>query len=324
MSEAVTEPTLNHIPTPEELGFDPGLLREKYAAERAKRLRSDGNSQFQEISGQFERFNVDPYIDPGFTRDALHEDLEVAIIGGGFGGMLAAVRLQEVEISNFRIIEKAGDFGGTWYWNRYPGAQCDVEGYLYLPLLEETGYIPKERYSFAPEIFAHAQRIGKHFNLYEKACFQTRIKEARWDDEAGRWTVTTDRGDAFKTRFVIMSSGPLNKPKLPGIPGIEKFKGHTFHTSRWDYDYTGGDTTGGLHKTKGQACRDHRYRSHRDPVHTPSGRACAAALRPSAHALLGGRTEQHAHRPRMGEKAEARLAGISQSQLHRPPGRSRA
>ena len=95
------------------------------------------------------------------------------IVGGGFGGLLAAARLQEAGITNFRIIEKAGDFGGTWYWNRYPGAQCDIEGYLYLPLLEETGYIPKERYSFAPEIFAHAQRIGKHFNLYERACFQT-------------------------------------------------------------------------------------------------------------------------------------------------------
>ena len=249
MSEAVTQST-NHIPTPEELGFDPGALRERYAAERAKRLRADGNSQYQEITGKFEHFNADPYVKPGFTRAALHEELDVVIIGGGFGGMLAAARLQEAGITNFRIVEKAGDFGGTWYWNRYPGAQCDVEGYLYLPLLEETGYIPKERYSFAPEIFAHAQRIGKHFNLYEKACFQTRINEARWDDETGRWTITTDRGDVFKTRFVIMSSGPLNKPKLPGIPGIEKFKGHTFHTSRWDYDYTGGDTTGGLHKLK--------------------------------------------------------------------------
>src|SRR6516225_5192685 len=250
MSEAVTQPTPNHIPTPEELGFDPGLLREKYAAERAKRLRADGNSQYQQITGQFEHFNADPYVEPGFTRKALHEELDVLIVGGGFGGMLAAVRLQEAGITNFRIIEKAGDFGGTWYWNRYPGAQCDVEGYLYLPLLEETGYIPKERYSFAPEIFSHAQRIGRHFNLYGKACFQTKVKEACWDDAAGRWTVTTDRGDVFKTRFLVMSSGPLNKPKLPGIPGIEKFKGHTFHTSRWDYDYTGGDTTGGLHKLK--------------------------------------------------------------------------
>jgi cyclohexanone monooxygenase len=250
MSEAVTEATPNHIPSSEELGFDPGLLREKYAAERARRLRADGNSQYREITGQFEHFNVDPYVGPGFTRAALHEDLDVVIIGGGFGGMLAAVRLQEAGITNFRIVEKAGDFGGTWYWNRYPGAQCDVEGYLYLPLLEETGYIPKERYSFEPEILAHAQRIGMQFKLYERACFQTRIKEARWDDEAGRWSVTTDRGDVLNARFVIMSSGPLNKPKLPGIPGIEKFKGHTFHTSRWDYAYTGGDTTGNLHNLK--------------------------------------------------------------------------
>ena len=238
----------SRIPTADELGFDPGALREKYAAERGKRLRADANTQYQEISGQFARYDSDPYVEPGFTRPALHEALDALIIGGGFGGQLAAVRLQEMGITTFRLVEKAGDFGGTWYWNRYPGAQCDIEGYLYLPLLEETGYIPRERYSFAPEIFSHAQRIGRHFKLYEKACFQTRVKEARWDEEAGRWTVTTDRDDVFRTRFVIMSSGPLNKPKLPGIPGIEHFTGHTFHTSRWDYDYTGGDTTGGLHK----------------------------------------------------------------------------
>ena len=248
MSQTVTQTESSGIPTADELGFDPGALREKYAAERTKRLRADANNPYREISGQFAHYNEDHYVEPGYTRPALHEELDAVIVGGGFGGQLAAVRLQEAGISNFRIIEKAGDFGGTWYWNRYPGAQCDIEGYLYLPLLEETGYIPKERYSFAPEIFAHAQRIGKHFNLYDKACFQTKVKEARWDEAAGRWTVTTDRGDTFKTRFVLMSSGPLNKPKLPGIPGVENFKGHTFHTSRWDYGYTGGDTTGGLHK----------------------------------------------------------------------------
>lgn len=250
MSEAVTQSAPNRVPTAEELGFDPAALREKYASERTRRIRSDGNSQYREITGQFDHYNVDPYVEPGFKRAPLHEELDALIIGGGFGGMLAAARLQEGGITNFRIVEKAGDFGGTWYWNRYPGAQCDVEGYLYLPLLEETGYIPKERYSFAPEIFAHAQRIGKHFNLYAKACFQTKVREARWADEAGRWTVTTDRGDVFRARFVLMSSGPLNKPKLPGIPGIENFKGHTFHTSRWDYNYTGGDTTGRLDKLK--------------------------------------------------------------------------
>jgi cation diffusion facilitator CzcD-associated flavoprotein CzcO len=248
MSEIVTETTTNRIPTPEELGFDPAELRQKYAAERTKRLRPDGNNQYKEITGAFARFNEDHYVKPGFARPALHEELDALIVGGGFGGLLAAARLQQAGISNIRIVEKGGDFGGTWYWNRYPGAQCDIESYVYLPLLEETGYIPKEKYSFAPEIFEHAQRIGKHFNLYERACFQTQIKEARWDDDARRWTVTTDRGDVFKARYLIMSSGPLNRPKLPAVPGIEKFKGHTFHTSRWDYDYTGGDTTGGMYK----------------------------------------------------------------------------
>ena len=248
MSEAVAQSTPNGIPTAEELGFDPGALRKKYAAERAKRLRADGNTQYQEITGKYAHYNVDPYVEPGFTRPARHEELDVLIIGGGFGGLLAAARLQKAGITNIRIIEKAGDFGGTWYWNRYPGAQCDIESYMYLPLLEETGYLPKEKYSFAPEIFEHAQRIGKHFHLYARACFQTQVKEARWDEEAGRWTVTTDRDDVFQARFVVMSSGPLNRPKLPAIPGIETFKGHTFHTSRWDYNYTGGDTTGDLRK----------------------------------------------------------------------------
>src|SRR5206468_8248873 len=163
-------------------------------------------------------------------------------------GQLDVDRLQKVVFTEIRMIEKAGDFVGTCYCNRYPGAQCDIESYVYLPLLEETGYIPKEKYSFAPEIFEHAQRIGKHFNLYKHACFQTQVKEARWDDDTARWTIKTDRGDVFKARFVVMSSGPLNRPKLPAMQGIEKFKGHIFHTSRWDYDYTGGDTTGGLHK----------------------------------------------------------------------------
>jgi len=248
MSEISTETQSSGIPTPEQLGFDPHELRKKYAAEREKRLREDGNNQYREITGALERYNADPYVDPGFTRPALHEQLDAVIVGGGFGGLLAAARLQKVGITNIRIIEKAGDFGGTWYWNRYPGAQCDIESYVYLPLLEETGYIPKEKYSFAPEIFEHAKRIGKHFNLYDKACFQTQVREARWDDKDARWTITTDRGDVFTARYVIMSSGPLNRPKLPAIPGIEKFKGHTFHTSRWDYNYTGGDTTGGLTK----------------------------------------------------------------------------
>jgi cation diffusion facilitator CzcD-associated flavoprotein CzcO len=236
------------LPSVEELGFDPDELRARYKREREKRLRAEGNAQYREVAGNLEAFNDDPYIESRLVREPLVETLDVAIVGGGFGGMLAGARLTEAGIANFRIIEKAGDFGGTWYWNRYPGAQCDIESYVYLPLLEETGYIPKEKYSFAPEILEHAKRIGRHFNLYPRACFQTQLKQVQWDDATSLWHLRTDRGDHFKARFVIMSSGPLNRPKLPGIPGIENFRGHTFHTSRWDYAYTGGDSTGNLHK----------------------------------------------------------------------------
>ena len=236
------------VPSIDELGFDPQILRRKYDAERKKRLRAEGVAQYKDIEGSFERYKEDPYIPEKIVREALDESIEVAILGGGFGGMLMSARLKEAGITNFRIIEKAGDFGGTWYWNRYPGAQCDIESYVYLPLLEETGYVPKEKYSFEPEIYQHAQRIGKHFDLYSRACFQTQVRELRWHEEQGHWVVRTDRNDLFRAKYVVMSSGSLNRPKLPGIPGVESFKGHVFHTSRWDYDYTGGDTTGNLHK----------------------------------------------------------------------------
>src|SRR5215467_373276 len=230
------------------IGFDPEALRARYRDERDKRMRSDGNEQYIETKGDFSRYVDDPYVDPGFTRDPINDSVDAVIVGGGFGGLLAAARLREAGVKRIRVIEKGGDFGGTWYWNRYPGAQCDVESYVYLPLLEETGYMPKERYSCAPEILDHSRRIGEKFDLYHDACFQTEIKTLSWSDDESRWIVTTNRDDVMRARFVIMSSGPLNRPKLPGIPGIETYTGHTFHTSRWDYDYTGGDTTGNLHK----------------------------------------------------------------------------
>jgi cyclohexanone monooxygenase len=225
--------------------FDPDALREKYREERDKRLRADGNDQYVEVTGEYERYLHDPYVAP-LERGPLHDDVEVLIIGGGFGGLLAGARLREAGIDDIRLVEKGGDFGGTWYWNRYPGAACDVESYVYLPLLEEIGYIPKEKYSQAAEILAHSQAIGRHFDLYRNACFQTEVTEMRWDDATGRWTVRTNRGDEMHARYIVMASGPLHRPKLPGIDGIDSFEGHTFHTSRWDYDYTGGDSDGGL------------------------------------------------------------------------------
>jgi len=228
------------------LDFDPDALREKYRQERDRRLRADANAQWIEVTGDFKHYIDDPYVEPGFTREPLTDHVDVLVIGGGFGGLLAAARLREAGVKSLRILEKGGDFGGTWYWNRYPGAQCDVESYIYLPLLEETGYIPREKYSFAAEIREHARRIGETFDLYGAACFQTEIKDIRWQETERRWLVRTNRDDAFTAKYVVMSNGPLNRPKLPGIPGIASFKGHSFHTSRWDYAYTGGDGEGNL------------------------------------------------------------------------------
>ncbi|QRN93536.1 NAD(P)/FAD-dependent oxidoreductase [Archangium violaceum] len=227
--------------------FSPEALREKYRLEREKRLRPDGNAQYRDLSGLYADFDKDPYVEPGFTRPVVIETIDVLIVGGGFGGMLSAVRLRQSGVHSIRIVEKGGDFGGTWYWNRYPGAACDVESYIYLPLLEETGYIPTEKYAKAPEIFAHCQRIGRQFDLYKSALFQTQVEQMDWDENARRWNITTNRGDKLAARFVIIAGGVMHKAKLPGIPGIETFKGHSFHTSRWDYAYTGGPT-GGLHK----------------------------------------------------------------------------
>ncbi|MAS41497.1 MAG: monooxygenase [Porticoccaceae bacterium] len=226
--------------------FDPEFLRRKYAEEREKRLRSDGNEQYQEIKGEFSYFLDDPYVDTPLVRDPLTDQVEVAIIGGGLGGLLAGARMREAGIEDIRMIEKGADFGGTWYWNRYPGAACDIEAYTYLPLLEELGYMPPRKYCDAPEILAHCRRIAEHYRLYDNACLQTEVKRMVWDDAARRWIIHTDRDDRIQARFVVMVNGPLNKPKLPGIPGIDRFQGHTFHTSRWDYDYTGGDARGNL------------------------------------------------------------------------------
>ncbi len=235
-----------------DLGFDPDALRAKYRAERDKRLRADGNEQYLEVEGDFAHYRDDPYVAPGFTRAPLMDEVEVVVIGGGFGGLLAGARLREAGIEDVRIIEKGGDFGGTWYWNRYPGAMCDVEAYIYLPLLEELGYVPREKYTRAPEILAHSAAIGRKYDLYRDACFQTEVTELRWDEERAHWIVTTNRGDRMRARFVVMSNGPLNRPKLPGIPGVECFAGHSFHTSRWDYAYTGGGPDGNLTGLRGK------------------------------------------------------------------------
>ena len=236
----------------EQLGFDPDSLRAKYRAERDKRLRADGNEQYQEVTGDFSHYVDDPYVEPGYSRAPLADEVDCIVVGGGFGGLLTGARLTEAGVKRVRIIEKGGDFGGTWYWNRYPGAACDVESYVYLPLCEELNFVPKEKYTHAPEILAHSRAIGEKFNLYEHACFQTEVERMEWDEDNKLWTVYTNRGDKMRAQYVCMANGPLNRPKLPGIPGISEYQGHTFHTSRWDYGYTGGGPEGNLSGLRGK------------------------------------------------------------------------
>jgi cation diffusion facilitator CzcD-associated flavoprotein CzcO len=218
---------------------DKEALRRKYRQEREKRLRPDGNNQYIHAAGVFAGYANDPYT-PVQARGPTHENVTVAVIGAGFAGLLTAARLKESGIDDVRIIDQAGDVGGTWYWNRYPGAQCDTASLVYMPLLEETGYVPTEKYAHGPEILQHSRRIANHYDLYRDALFHTKLTDLRWDGPGAVWILNTDRGDEFTARFVALGLGPLNVPKLPGIPGIEGFGGRSFHTSRWDYAYTGG------------------------------------------------------------------------------------
>ncbi|MGF0116987.1 flavin-containing monooxygenase [Promicromonospora sp. Marseille-Q5078] len=228
-----------------ELGIDPDALREKYRTERDRRIRPDGLAQYVRAAGEFGYYAKDPYT-PRTEREPLTDRVEVLVVGGGFGGLLTGARLREAGFESIRMMDEAGDFGGTWYWNRYPGIHCDIESYVYMPLLEETGYVPSWRYAPGEEIRQHAVRIAEQYGLYRDAVFHTRVTELTWDEDALEWLVRTDRGDAMRARYVVVSSGTLTQPKLPGIPGIEEFRGHTFHTSRWDYGYTGGNADGGM------------------------------------------------------------------------------
>jgi cation diffusion facilitator CzcD-associated flavoprotein CzcO len=226
--------------TPE---IDTEALRARYRAERDKRIRPEGNEQYLEPTGRFAHFVDDPYTER-VEREPLFDEVTVAVIGGGFSGLVTGARLKQAGIDDIRLIEGGGDVGGAWYWNRYPGAMCDTAAMVYLPLLEETGHMPSQKYVFAPEIFGHAKRIATTFGLYENALFSTQVTALEWDGDACRWIIRTDRGDAIRARYVTMGTGPLHRPKLPGVPGIETFAGHCFHTSRWDYGYTGGDPSG--------------------------------------------------------------------------------
>ncbi len=235
-----------------KLQFDPAALRKKYLDEREKRVRVESRGNYVKLRGRFEKLYQDPNADPDFTRDPVKKEMDFAIVGGGYGGLLCGAELRRNGVKNICIIERGSDIGGTWYWNRYPGAACDVESYIYMPLLEEIGGMPQRKYATAPEIWEHTKKIARKFDLYRDALLQTCATDIAWHEEAQRWIVKTDRGDEVVARYLVTCTGSMAEPKLPGIPGIETFKGHTFHTSRWDYAYTGGDCSGNLTKLADQ------------------------------------------------------------------------
>ncbi|KAJ9631740.1 hypothetical protein H2203_000140 [Taxawa tesnikishii (nom. ined.)] len=217
-------------------GVDALQVEKRYGEERAKRLREDGLEQFVDIShsDKFRHFQEDPWLNPSAIKDArkMFPDnrCRVLILGAGLGGLMYAVRMVEAGVrpEDITIVDSAGGFGGTWYWNRYPGLMCDVESYSYLPLLEETGYMPRHRYAYGDEIRGYANLVAEKWGVANSAVFQTKAEKLEWDEAVKEW------------KFVATVNGVLNWPKLPATPGIMDYQGKMFHTSRWNYALTGG------------------------------------------------------------------------------------
>ena len=220
--------------------FDPDAVHAKYLAERDKRL-VPGRTAIRDLRADafFARFRDDPFT-PTVPRDPVADDVDAVIVGGGIAGVLAGAHLRKAGLERIRIIDEAGGIGGTWYWNQYPGVMCDVESYIYIPMLEELGYVPKHRYAFGDEILGCLRAAADRYDLGRDALFHTRVTRAEWDDDTARWRVRTNRGDEITSRYYVLAVGILNLMKLPAIPGMEDFAGHSFHTARWDYGYTGG------------------------------------------------------------------------------------
>jgi cation diffusion facilitator CzcD-associated flavoprotein CzcO len=222
-------------------------IKAKFAAERDLRLgyRPPGTEMYRPVDGAMARLEADPYDDEPVEREPICDDVgdevEVLFIGGGFSALLTSARLRQKGVERIRIVERGADVGGTWYWNRYPGVACDVVAYDYLPLLDEMNYVPSRHYAEGPEIFAHCQAIARKYDLYDLAVFRTTVTTTVWDEIEQLWVVTTDRGDVMRAKFVICANGTLAKPRLARIAGMEDFTGHSFHTSRWDYEFTGRD-----------------------------------------------------------------------------------
>ncbi|MBV1878504.1 MAG: NAD(P)/FAD-dependent oxidoreductase [Pseudomonadales bacterium] len=209
---------------------------DEQAKYRAFKESRSGAADYMNMEGEFSKYLDDVHSEPPVEREALTDECEILVVGAGFAGLLLWHKLRKAGFKDVRFCEKGGDVGGTWYWNRYPGIACDVEAYSYLPLLEETGYIPTMKFASGFEIMEYCQTMATKFGFYEHCLFHTTVEETKWDDSLGRWIVGTDRGDKMKARYVVIANGILTTPKLAKIDGMESFKGEAFHTSRWDYN----------------------------------------------------------------------------------------
>ncbi|MAW55457.1 MAG: monooxygenase [Rhodospirillaceae bacterium] len=219
-------------PAPAGAVFD----AEEQAKYRAFKETREGAADYMSMEGEFSKYLEDVYSDLPVERDALTDECEVLVVGGGFAGLLLWYKLQKAGFWDVRFCERGGDVGGTWYWNRYPGIACDVESYSYLPLLEEMEYFPTMKFASGFEILEYCQKIAEKYGFYDRCLFHTTVGETTWDDDTGRWRVTTDRGDKMRARYVVLANGILTTPRLARIEGMETFEGDAFHTSRWDYN----------------------------------------------------------------------------------------
>jgi len=222
--------------------FDPEAVHAKYQEERAKRV-SASRKEIQDLRGndRFAEYLRDPFT--AFVERAPIVDeagTGVVIVGAGLAGVVLGAKLRDAGVRDIRLVDKAGGIGGTWYWNRYPGLFCDVESYIYMPMLEEMGYVPTSRYATGAEILRHLEAIADRYDLVDDAVFQTQVERSEWDEAGACWVLHTDRGDEMRARHLVLAPGILNLMKLPRIPGMEDFEGKAFHSARWDYDYTGG------------------------------------------------------------------------------------
>ncbi|KAK8038471.1 hypothetical protein PG993_006882 [Apiospora rasikravindrae] len=230
------------------LDLDVKSIKATYEIERAKRDGAVGVSQFKQAKGANSQLRQDVF-QPTVSRDPVEAETGVLICGGGFAGLITAVSLKKDHgIDDFTIIDRAGDFGGTWYWNQYPGlfcpgVACDVESYLYMPFLEETGFRPTKRFAFGPEIRTQIRKVAEKWDLGAHAHLHTEITTMNWDESIRRWHVYTNHKDHFIAQFVVLATGTFHEMKLPGLPGLETFERPHFHSSRWNYDVSGGSPT---------------------------------------------------------------------------------